>query len=190
GGLGRVSTAHERPAGDAGGLDRDGAQASTDRLPGTQARHDVRASESGAVRGRDEGEADQGVEAEGTPVGAGGHREDGECSNASRSPGRGIKERKRVSEPIRQSRRRPTEKNTDEYPFRKPSGYGRRACAPRRTRNGDDLGVLNGPAAERFLATVVVPSQQCLSCSKSADEAECARKCEGAFPWRREEGIM
>jgi transposase len=42
-GLGRVSAAHERAAGDAGGLDRNGAQAGTDRVPGAQARDDVRA---------------------------------------------------------------------------------------------------------------------------------------------------
>jgi hypothetical protein len=70
GGLGRVSAADERAAGDSGGLDRDGAQAGADRLPGVEARDDVRASESGGVRGPDEGEADQGAQAEGTPVGA------------------------------------------------------------------------------------------------------------------------
>src|SRR5262249_28956372 len=57
------------------------------------------------------------------------------------------------SEPIPQSRRRLPGKNKDAYPFRTLSRSGRRACAPRRTRDGDDLGVLNGPAAERFLAT-------------------------------------
>src|SRR5262249_55755974 len=40
-----------------------------------------------------------------------------------------------------------------EYTFRKLGGSGRRACAPRRTRDGDHLGIRNGPAAERFLAT-------------------------------------
>src|ERR1043166_3757843 len=76
GGLGRVSTANERAPGDSSGRDRDGAQAGPDRLSGVEARHDVRASESGGVRGPDEGEADQGVAAEGTPVGPGGSRKD------------------------------------------------------------------------------------------------------------------
>src|SRR5437773_158174 len=99
GGPGRVSAADERAAGDSGGSDRDGAQAGTDRLSGAEARDDVCASESGGVRGPDEGEADQGVEAEGTPVGAGDNREDvGQRSNGSRSIGGGVKEGKRVSE--------------------------------------------------------------------------------------------
>src|SRR5579871_1463137 len=76
GGPGRVSAADERAAGGSGGLDGDGAQAGTDRLSGVEAWDDVRASESGGLRGPDEGEADQGAKAEGTPVGAGGHRED------------------------------------------------------------------------------------------------------------------
>src|SRR5215469_15954055 len=76
GGPGRVSAADEGAAGGSGGIDSDGAQAGTDRLSGVEARDDVRASESGGVRGPDEGEADQGVKAEGTPVGAGDHRED------------------------------------------------------------------------------------------------------------------
>src|SRR5438105_4510979 len=47
-------------------------------------------SESGGVRGPDEGEADQGVAAEGTPVGAGDNREDvGHRSHGSRSVGAG-----------------------------------------------------------------------------------------------------
>src|SRR5439155_4633651 len=75
GGPGRVPAADERAAGDAGGRDGDGAQAGTDRLPGVEARHDVRASESGGVRGPDEGKAAQGVAAEGPPVGAGSSRE-------------------------------------------------------------------------------------------------------------------
>lgn len=53
------------------GVDRDGAEAGPDRLPGVEAWHDVRASESAGVRGPDEGEAGEGVAAEGTPVGAG-----------------------------------------------------------------------------------------------------------------------
>src|SRR4051794_40211689 len=92
GGPGRVPAADERPAGGAGGRDRDGAQAGADRLPGVEARDDVRASESGGVRGPDEGEADQGVEAEGTPVGAGPRREGGgRRSGDSRSVGAGVK---------------------------------------------------------------------------------------------------
>src|SRR5262249_50043320 len=64
-------------------------------LPGAEARDDVRASEPAGVRGADEGEADQGAEAEGTPVGAGGSREDaGQRRNGSRSAGAGIKEHK------------------------------------------------------------------------------------------------
>src|SRR6516162_10603495 len=76
GGAGRVPAADERAAGGSGRVDGDGAQAGTDRLPGAEARADVRASESGGVRGPDEGEADQGVAAEGPPVGARGSRED------------------------------------------------------------------------------------------------------------------
>jgi transposase len=45
-------------AGSSGGSDRNRAQTGTDRLPGVEARDDVRASESGGVRGPDEGEAD------------------------------------------------------------------------------------------------------------------------------------
>src|SRR5262249_14396582 len=46
----------------------------------------------------DEGEADQGVAAEGPPVGAGGGREDiGQRGDGSRSAGGGIKEAKRGS---------------------------------------------------------------------------------------------
>src|SRR5947209_20538250 len=90
GGLGRVPAADARAAGRSGGSDRDGAQAGPDRLSGVEARHDVRASEPGGVRGPDEGEADQGVEAEGTPAGAGGSREDvGQRPNGSRSVGAG-----------------------------------------------------------------------------------------------------
>src|SRR5947209_17074140 len=90
GGPGRVSAADERAAGGSGGRDRDGAQAGTDRLPGVEARADVRASEPGGVRGADEGEANQGVAAEGTPAGAGGGREDvGQRCNGSRSAGAG-----------------------------------------------------------------------------------------------------
>src|SRR4029453_7873746 len=75
GGPGRVPAADERTAGGSSGLDGDGAQTGTDRLPGVEAWDDVRASESGGVRGSDEGEADQGVATEGTPVGAGDRRE-------------------------------------------------------------------------------------------------------------------
>src|SRR4249919_964477 len=64
GGAGRVPAADEGAAGGSGGLDRDGAQAGPDRLPGAQARDDVRAPGSGGVRGPDEGEAGQGAEAE------------------------------------------------------------------------------------------------------------------------------
>src|SRR5262249_34599752 len=76
GGPGRVPAADERAAGGSGGLDRDGAQAGTDRLSGAQAWDAVRASESGGLRGPDEGEADQSVATEGSPVGAGDSRED------------------------------------------------------------------------------------------------------------------
>src|SRR5437588_8798095 len=90
GGPGRVPAADERAAGGAGGRDRDGAQAGTDRLSGVEARDDVRAPESGGVRGPDEGEADQGVEAEGTPAGAGGNREGvGQRRNGRHSGGAG-----------------------------------------------------------------------------------------------------
>src|SRR6516164_9209251 len=93
GGLGRVPAAHESAARGPGGCDRNGAQAGTDRLPSVEARADVRASESGGVRGPNEGEAAQGVEAEGTPVGAGDNRENvGRRSNGSRRFGAGIKE--------------------------------------------------------------------------------------------------
>src|SRR5262249_14196426 len=87
-----------RAAGGSGGRDGDGAQAGTDRLPGAEARDDVRASESGGVRGPDEGKAAQGVAAEGAPVGAGGGREDaGQRANRSGSVGAGGKEGTGVS---------------------------------------------------------------------------------------------
>src|SRR5262249_29212126 len=52
-----------------------GAQIGADRLPGAEARDDLRASEPGGIPGPDEGQAGQGPEAEGSSVGAGGHRE-------------------------------------------------------------------------------------------------------------------
>jgi transposase len=67
--------ADERAAGEPGGGDRDGAQAGADRLPGAEARPDVRAEESGGVRSPDEAEAAQGAEAAGAPAGPGGGRE-------------------------------------------------------------------------------------------------------------------
>src|SRR5262249_4347735 len=114
GGPGRVPAADESAAGGSGGRDRDGAQAGTDRLSGAQARDDVRASEPGGVRGADAGEADQGVEAEGTPVGAGDHREDvgGPC-NGGRSAGGGIKEGKTASAVV--DERGGTGNNRDEH---------------------------------------------------------------------------
>src|SRR5262249_60439731 len=77
GGAGWVPAADEGAAGGPGGLDGDGAQAGTDRLPGVEAWADVRASESGGVRGADEGGADQGGAAEGGAGGTGNRREDG-----------------------------------------------------------------------------------------------------------------
>ena len=76
GGHGRVSAADERAAGGDGGGDGDGAQTGADRLSGVEVRPDVRAEEPGGIRRSDEGEAGQGVEAEGAPVGPGGDRED------------------------------------------------------------------------------------------------------------------
>src|SRR6202035_3093413 len=76
GGPGRVPAADERAAVGSSGRDRDGAQAGPDRLSGVEARPDVCASESRGVRGSDEGEAAQGVAAEGPPVGAGDNGED------------------------------------------------------------------------------------------------------------------
>src|SRR5262249_15002686 len=56
-----------------------------------QAWDDVRASESAGVHGPDEGEADQGVATEGTPVGTGDSREDeapgGGQADAAVAPG-------------------------------------------------------------------------------------------------------
>lgn len=75
-----------------------------------------------------------------------------------------------MSEPAHQRRRRPTGKNKDEYTFRKLSGCDRRACAPRRTRHGDHLGILNGPAAERFLATGA-DWRNCGACGGGADRS-------------------
>src|SRR5207245_125998 len=54
--VGRVPAADEGAAGGSGGPDRDGAQAGPDRLPGVEARDDVRAPGPGGVRGADEGE--------------------------------------------------------------------------------------------------------------------------------------
>jgi transposase len=65
-----------RAAGGSGGRDGDGAPAGADGLAGVQAREDVGASESAGGRGPEEGEADQGVAAQGPPVGAGGGRKD------------------------------------------------------------------------------------------------------------------
>ena len=117
--------------------------------------HDVRASESGGVRGPDEGEADQGVAAEGTPVGAGGSREDvGQRSNGSRSVGRrdkggeeGIRSGGPEGGDEEQARTRRSSQSD------RPVAAGRRACAPRRTRERDHLGALNKLPAGRFLAT-------------------------------------
>src|SRR5579871_209608 len=101
GGPGRVPAADERAAGGSGGLDRDGAQAGTDRLSGAQARDDVRASEPGGVRGPDEGKADQGVAAEGARAGAGARREGGgRGAHGSRGIGTGVTKAKRVSEVV------------------------------------------------------------------------------------------
>src|SRR5262249_14775032 len=98
GGPGRLSTADERAAGGAGGRDRGGAQTSTHRLSGVEARDDVRGAEPGGVRGPDEGEADQGAQAEGTPVGTGNQREDvGWPCPGGRSAGGGIKEGRTAS---------------------------------------------------------------------------------------------
>src|SRR5262249_34230353 len=58
-----------------GGGDGDGAQAGADRVSSVEARAALRAAEPGRVPGADEGEADQGVEAEGAAAGAGGQRE-------------------------------------------------------------------------------------------------------------------
>ena len=93
GALGGVPAADERAAGGPGGGDGDGAQAGADRLPGVEARDDVRAAEPGGVRGPDEGEAAQGAEAEGAPAGAGGDREDaGQRGDGGRGIGAGMKE--------------------------------------------------------------------------------------------------
>jgi hypothetical protein len=143
----RVPAADERPAGGAGGRDRDGAQAGPHRLPGAEARDDVRASESGGVRGPDEGEAGQGVAAEGTSAGAGRRRDNvGERAAGSRRVGAGVKKRKRESDGG-------PEGDVRREPVRQVSGPGRTRCAPRRTRDKDPLGTLNNPAGRRFLAT-------------------------------------
>src|SRR5262249_3653686 len=130
------------------GLDRDGAQAGAHRLPGAQARPDIRAPESGGVRGPDEGEAGQGAAAEGTPAGAGPRREDvGRRSAGRRSVGAGVKKRKRASD------RGGPEGDESTEPVSQGSGPGRIRCAPRRTREKDPLGSLSNLAGERFLAT-------------------------------------
>src|SRR5581483_941769 len=144
--------------GDTGGRDRDGAQAGTDRLPGVNARADVRASESGGVRGPDEGEADQGVAAEGTSVGAGDHREDvGQRCNGRGSLGAGIKERKRVSA-VLGWRAEGTGEKAGEQPVRQGNGSGRSECALRRTREKDHLGALGKLSGE-------VPCNRSVQCS-------------------------
>src|SRR5262249_42710363 len=153
--------ADERAAGGSGGRDRDGAQTGTDRLPGAQARDDVRASESGGVRGADEGQADQGVAAEGTPVGAGGSRGDvGQRAHGSRSVGargkRGSGDRGRGG--IR--RRGGTGKREGGRPARPGRGTGREQRAPRRTLARAPLGALNKLAAGRFPATPLFPSRE------------------------------
>src|SRR5262249_4586723 len=146
--------ADERAAGGSGGRDRDGAQTGTDRLPGAQARDDVRASESGGVRGADEGQADQGVAAEGTPVGAGGSREAvGQRGHGSRSVGARVKRGSGDRKWWASRRRGGTGKHEGEQPVRPVRGPGRTQCAPSRTRERDHLGALNKLAAGRFLAT-------------------------------------
>src|SRR5262249_32986729 len=140
-GLGRIPAADERATGNSGGRDRDGAQAGPDRLSGAQARDDVCASESGGLRGPAEGKADQGIAAEGPPVGAGGGREDvGQCGNGNRSVSGGIKEAKRGSEVVgRRAAGRNGEREA-EQPVRQSSGSGRSECAPRGTREADHFG--------------------------------------------------
>jgi hypothetical protein len=147
-GPGRVLAADEGAAGGSGGLDRDGAQVGTDRLPAAEARDDVRASESARVRGADEGEAGQGVEAEGTPVGAGGGREDADqrC-NGSRSTGARVEEDKRASA-VGQEAEGTTGKGEEEQPVGPIRGCGRRECAPRRIRENDRLGALGKLSGE------------------------------------------
>src|SRR5215471_12889620 len=125
GGAGRVPAADEGAAGGSGGRDRDGAQAGPDRLPGAEARDDVRASESGGVRGPSEGEADQGAEAEGPPVGAGGRREAvGQRCAGGRRAGAGVTKGKRVSEVVgrraaarNRGERRRTARQTGPWPW-------------------------------------------------------------------------
>jgi hypothetical protein len=46
-----------------------------------------------------------------------------------------------------------TGENEGEQPVRQDSGSGRRACAPRSTRERDHLGALSKLAGGRFLAT-------------------------------------
>src|SRR5262249_42751261 len=121
----------------------DGAQAGTDRLPGAQAWDDVRASESGGVRGPDEGQAGQGAAAEGAPVGAGGNREDvGRRCNGSRSAGGGGKTGKRISAGVGRRGRGGRGQDEGRQTVSQVSGPGRERCARRRTRENDHLGAL------------------------------------------------
>jgi hypothetical protein len=55
----------------------------------------------------------------------------------------GINERKRVRTGASEVEA-PNREQQDEYTFRKLSGCGRTARAPRRTTDGDHLGILNG----------------------------------------------
>src|SRR5262249_41625316 len=102
--VGWVPAADEGAAGGPGGLDGDGAQAGADRLPGAEARDDVRPAGPGGVRGADEGEAGQGVAAEGAAVGAGGGREAaGQRSDGNRGAGAGVR-KGRGERPVGQGR--------------------------------------------------------------------------------------
>src|SRR5262249_40914719 len=120
---------------------RDGAQAGADRLPGVAARPDVRAPEPGGVRGPDEGEATQGVAAEGAPAGTGRRREGGggrsggsPRGGAGGKGGEGGQEGEGGGE------------GEEGEPVRQVWSPGRAPCAPRRTRANDHLAALGKPA--------------------------------------------
>src|SRR5262249_48289133 len=130
--------------------DGDGAPAGAPRLPGVEARPDVRASAPGGVRGPDAGEADQGATAEGTPAGAGRRRAGvRRGSQGSHSGGAGVKKQKRLSEVVG---RRGTREESPSDRAVALEGHSARRGEPGRKI---PFGALGSLAGGRFLATDV-----------------------------------
>src|SRR4029077_2571259 len=92
-----------------------GTSAGADRVSRVEARTALRAEESGGVRGADEGEADQGVEAEGASIGAGVDREAVGVQWNGGGAGAGVREGQRgVRQVSRRGERMRTDENQDQ----------------------------------------------------------------------------